>query len=127
MNNYLEKIRKKKALKLFNESKGDWKNIDLETREHPSWMTRCFRNNRYIVMINDNAITDKGTAIRAMIQKHDDTPISNHWSQMQQIKNDLFGTETTAVEYYPKESHLQNQHNIYWMWIFPEGVLPIPV
>jgi len=34
--------------------------------------------------------------------------------------------ETTAVEYYPAKSELVDEANIYWLWIFPEGVLPIP-
>ena len=32
--------------------------------------------------------------------------------------------ETTAVEYYPAQSELIDDHNIYWLWIFPNDVLP---
>ena len=91
----------------------------------PKGMTRAFRNTRYTIMVYDNSITTAGHAIKALIQKHDDTPILNHWSEMQKIKNEIFGKEVTAIEYYPAESNLINDHNIYWMWIFPEGVLPI--
>jgi hypothetical protein len=77
-------------------------------------------------MVYNNSLVSTGTAIRVMVQKHNDTPIVNHWSEMQKIKNEIFGEETTAIEYYPAKSQLIDDHNIYWFWIFPEGVLPIP-
>jgi hypothetical protein len=126
MSNSLRKRRNNAAKRLYKLPAGEFTEIDLTKREHPRWMTRAFYNNRYVVMINDKAETDKGTAIRAMVQRHDGTPIPNHWSEMQNIKNELFGHETLAIEYYPKVSQLTDEHNIYWMWIFPEGVIPIP-
>lgn len=120
------RLRAKKADKLYKLPAGKLEPVDLSTIEHPNWMTRAYINNRYVVMINDNTETDKSKAIRAMVQRHDDTPIPNHWSELQKIKNELFGEETTGIEYYPKESLLMNDHNIYWLWIFPEGILPIP-
>jgi hypothetical protein len=90
-------------------------------------MTRAFSNNHYVVMVNDNAQTTSGPAIRAMIQRHDDRPLPNHWADVQAIKNELFGDEATAVEYYPAESELIDDHNIYWIWVFPAGVLPFPL
>lgn len=102
--------------------------IDLETTPFvPQGMTRAFRNTRYIVMIYDRNRTTHGNAIRVMVQRHDDRPIPNHWSEMQSIKNEIFGAETVAVEYYPAESKLINTHNIYWLWIYPEEILPIPI
>lgn len=116
------------ATKLNKQKESELEEIDLLKSLHaPSWMTRAYRNNRYIVMINDHAKTDKGEAIRAMIQKVDDTPILGHWSEIQKIKNQIFGPETVAVEYYPSESKLVDDHNIYWIWIYPKGILPIPI
>lgn len=117
--------RRQAANRALLKSSPVFQEIDMEEREHPDWMTRAFSNNRYIVMIMDNAPTTHGPAIRAMVQKHDDTPILSHWSEMQNIKNKIFGTECVAVEYYPAESQLENSHNIYWMWVFPPGILPI--
>lgn len=93
----------------------------------PTGMTRAYRNNRYTVMIYDGSMTTAGPVTRALIQNHFDEPIKNHWSEIQRIKNEVFGPEVTAIEYYPAESQLINQHNIYWIWIFPQGVLPMPV
>jgi len=122
----LKRERKRQAQKLYKLPKGKLEPVDLSLKDHPEWMTRAFRNNRYTVMIDDNAKTDVGPAIRVMVQRHDNTPIPNHWSELQQIKNELFGAEAMGIEYYPKESELVDAHNIYWLWIFDEGDLPIP-
>lgn len=89
-------------------------------------MTRAFANNVYIVMINDQHVTTKGPATLAMIQRHDNKPLKNHWKTIQGIKNKIFGKETVGVEFYPKESQLIDEFNIYWLWIFDEELLPIP-
>jgi len=120
--------RRLAAKENFKKPVGLFQPIDLQAARYtPEWMTRAFKNNRYIVMINDKAKVTTGYAIRAMVQKHDDTPIVNHWSEMQKIKNELFGEKATAVEYYPSVDSLEDNHNIYWMWVFPEGVLPLPI
>jgi hypothetical protein len=119
--------RKKQAEQLFKQPAGRLEPCDLTKAQFiPKGMTRAFRNNRYVVMIFDNEMTTGGKAIRVMVQKHDDTPITFHWREMQNIKNEIFGPEETAVEYYPAQSNLLDDHNIYWMWVFPKGVLPIP-
>lgn len=118
--------RLKKAKELFKKPLSPFEQIDLSTVEYrPLWLTRAYNNTRYVVMIDDQCKTTHGPAIRAMVQRNDNTPIPNHWSEMQKIKNELFGPETTAIEYYPKESELVNNHNIYWMWVFPEGTIPL--
>lgn len=123
-----ERQRRIAAQKEFKKPVTKFERVDLSTAKFiPKGMTRAFKNTRYTVMVYDNSPTDKGAAIRAMVQKHDDTPILRHWSEMQKIKNEIFGEETTAVEYYPAISNLIDLHNIYWMWIFPEGVLPLPI
>lgn len=106
----------------------DFEKIDLSSVKFiPFGMTRAYRNTRFTVMVYDNSPVTTGTAIRIMVQKHDDTPIINHWKEMQGIKNKIFGEETTAIEYYPAESNLIDDHNIYWMWIFKNNELPLPI
>ncbi len=115
------------ANKEFKKPVTKFEQIDLSKSEFiPKGMTRAYRNTRFIVMVYDNSPVSTGTAIRVMVQKHNDTPIVNHWSEMQKIKNEIFGEETTAIEYYPANSQLIDDYNIYWFWIFPEGALPIP-
>jgi len=122
------KAEKAIAKKLFKKPPGKFEQINLAERPHPEWMTRAYSNNRYVVMINDNASMSNGvTAIKAMVQRHDDTPIPNHWREMQLIKNEIFGHETTAIEFYPATSKLVDVANIYWLWVFPENILPLPL
>ena len=125
MKSSLLKERLKVAARMKKNPETPFKQIDLTLQiGKPTWMTRAFSNNRYTVMVMDNAKTTSGTAIRAMVQTVDDKPITNHWREMQRIKGEIFGAETMAIEYYPPASELIDQHNIYWLWIFPEGVIP---
>lgn len=103
--------------------------IEVDPRKNgaPEWMSRLFRNNKYIVMIDDHAKTTKGSAIKAMIRQNDAEPIKNHWAEIQRIKNEIFGSDAIAVEYYPAEEDLADVANIYWIWLFPAGVLPEPI
>lgn len=120
------KQRRSLAAELMKKKPGPLTPCDLDTVANiPPGMTRAFRNNRYTVMIFDNTMTTKGPAIKVLIQQLDDRPITGHWREIQNIKNELFGPETVGVEYYPAESNLLDTHNIYWLWIFPPGVLPL--
>jgi len=123
-----KRTRLREARRLKKKGRGEWVEINLSESDVkvPDWMTRCYRNNYYTVMIEDDAPTTKGPAIKAMVQAHDDLAIPRHWREMQRIKNELFGEETTAIEYYPAQSDLVDDHNIYWLWVFSEGQLPIP-
>ena len=118
------KPQKKRAKELFKLPPGKFEQIDLSKRSHPGFINRAFMNNRYVVMITDNQKIGNHTAIRAMIQRHDDKPIPNHWREIQSIKNEIFGLEEVAVEFYPRQKTLIDDANIYWIWIFPKGVLP---
>jgi hypothetical protein len=106
---------------------GPLKEVDLTTvRNVPTGCLKAFQNNRYVVTLYNSPMTFELYAIRAMVQRHDDKPIPNHWREMQNIKNELFGTHITAIEYYPSEADLLDDHNIYWLFVFPGGGLPIP-
>lgn len=124
-----KRARKKAADKLMMLTPGKLEPVDMSKASHPEWMTRAFRNNRYCVMIADSCpMTIGPPAIKAMIQRHDDKPIPNHWSEIQKIKNELFGPDKIAIEYFPAQSRLVDVHNIYWIFIFdyqiPEPLNP---
>lgn len=114
----------KVAKRLLKLHPGKFEQIDLSKRPHPKFIGRAFINNRYVVMISDDQKIGNQTAVRAMIQRHDDKPISNHWKEIQSIKNEIFGLEEVAVEFYPRQKHVVDDANIYWIWIFKKGVLP---
>lgn len=120
------RAQRAQAKKLLKKQAGKLEPIDLAERNAPDWMTRAYRNNRYVVMIDDNARINGIAAIKAMVQRHDDKPIPGHWRQLQNIKNELFGAESTAIEFYPPESLLEDVANIYWLWVLPtEAVFSI--
>ena|SRR5579863_6522738 len=122
------KDRKSAAREVFKLSPGKLEQIDLSERSWiPTGMTRAYRNNRFTVMVYDNEKTTHGHAINVLIERHDALPIPGHWKEIQTIKNEIFGPETWAVEYYPPESELIDTKNIYWIWIYPPGVLPEPL
>jgi hypothetical protein len=113
------KAQKAQARKLLGRPAGKLEPIDLTSRDSPEWLTRAFSNNRYVVMINDEAQLMGAPAIKVMVQRHDDVPITGHWKELQNIKNELFGRESLAVECYPPESELVDVANIYWIWVIP--------
>lgn len=120
--------RRIEAQRLMNSPETKFEQLNLEGIDCvPDGMTRAYRNNRYTVMVYDGAKTTHGSATQILIQNHFDEPIKNHWSEIQRIKNEIFGSETIAIEYFPAESELINQHNIYWIFIYPDGVLPKPL
>ena len=120
------KPQRSAAKKLLGKPKGKLELVDLNQHKAPDWMTRAYRNNRYVVMIEDDvAMSNGSTTIKAMVQRHDDKPIPNHWREMQSIKNELFGHDAMGIEYYPPEQQLTDKANIYWLWIFPDGDLPV--
>lgn len=127
MSNLLKKARQQKAHNLLKKPESKFEPCDLNNASFiPKGMTKAFMNNRYVVMIYENVLTSHGFATRVMIQNHFNKPIENHWRVLQDIKNEIFGKETVAIEYFPAESQLEDNHNIYWLFIYPEGVLPIP-
>lgn len=121
-----QRIRKSVAKKSLAKPKGKFEELE-RTASQPDWMTRVFRNNHYTVMIDDNAILSNGQrAIKAMIQRHDDRPFTRHWREMQSIKNEIFGADKVGIEFYPPESELIDDYNIYWLWIIDEQPRYIP-
>lgn len=50
------------------------------------------------------------------IRRQDDSDIIT-WSELQEIKNALYGNESQALEVYPKESNLVNYANVRHIWI----------
>ena len=52
------------------------------------------------------------------------------WSEKQQIKNELFGENRTAVEVFPEEDRLVDTADVYHLWVFekhfrlPFGIHP---
>jgi hypothetical protein len=54
------------------------------------------------------------------IRRHDGK-MTNSWSELQRIKNELTHSERTAVQVYPKESQLVDEANMAHLWVYPEN------
>lgn len=118
--------RKRKFRQLSQKGRGEWNHVVYDADATiPPGMTYAIANNLYMVMIFENQKIGDYTATLAMIQQHDAKPIPNHWRELQRIKNEIFGKDVTAIEYYPAEPNLIDDHNIYWLWMFNDGVIPI--
>lgn len=119
-------LRKHTARKLAKMGWNDFRQVPREEWGHnaPPWMTRLFRNNLYIVMVNDNApMSDGTTRTLALLQRNDSRPVRK-WEELQKVKNAIFGKETWACEFYPPEDALINTHHCYWLYILEGDVTP---
>ncbi len=114
---------------LFQIKKGNMKyrqfekNFDIKEYPQLKHVTKCWiaenENNEYMVLLNK-----PGYEIEHLrITRTDNEPIRN-WSDMQQIKNDLLGKETIAIEIFPKDSDLIDYSNTYHLWTFPGLTVP---
>ena len=124
----MSRARKSVAKKQMKGKKQPFVEVDLAitTARIPDDMTRAFKNNYYVVMIYDDTEMSNGElAIKALIQRHDDRPLTNHWREIQAIKNEIFGKDVTAIEYYPSENELMDDFNIYWLWIIPNQPIAV--
>jgi hypothetical protein len=74
---------------------------------------RTFRNDLYEVYLHEYM---QGMA-HLSIKRFDREAIRD-WRHFQQIKNDICGPETEAVELYPAESRLADNANQYHLWVF---------
>ncbi len=75
-----------------------------------------FQNNKYIVQIFLNVKRGFRFYDKAMIRRSDAKPICS-WSDLYRIKNEIFGPEVEAVQFFPKVSQLIDDANLYWLWV----------
>ncbi len=62
--------------------------------------------------------TDWGQVIHLLVRRHDQLPIRS-WTALQEIKDDICGPESTAIEVFPARSDLVDQANLYHLWVLP--------
>ncbi|ULL14330.1 hypothetical protein DVH26_07640 [Paenibacillus sp. H1-7] len=84
-----------------------------------SWVDETYR---YAVM-SRTIQTEWGTVEHVCMRNLDNTDIP--WAEKQLIKNELFGTDRTAIEVFPTDAELVDEANMYHIWVLPKGfVLP---
>lgn len=77
---------------------------------------RVLHNNRYIVQCFVGKTILGMPAEKVMIRRSDSEPIYS-WSDLQRIKNEIFGEEAVGIQLFPKQSELVDDANLYWMWV----------
>ena len=75
-------------------------------------------NDAYTVIVERRG---DGSAEHLSIRRNDRGPVSD-WRDKQQIKNELAGPETEAIELYPAESRVVDTANQFHLWCMPPGV-----
>lgn len=85
--------------------------VDAENAE--TWM-----NDSYVATIHPAKAWTEGWPKMAQlsIRRIDRKPIHD-WRHLQQIKNDIFGHETEAVELYPKSARVVDTANSYHLFV----------
>ena len=124
------KSRKSIIKKMMKGEKGEIKELNLSEHQHPDWSDRGYANNHYTITVQSQAPMIVGStvsyAIKALVQRHDNKPLEKHRSELQYIKNEIWGKDAIGVEYYPDEHELINDQNVYWLWIVNQDIFPIP-
>jgi hypothetical protein len=85
----------------------------------PNCQRFCY-NNQFRVMFFHRQ-TEWGLVEHLMITQHNGNKINDHWATLQQIKNELMGSDRLAVEVYPPTTELTDDMNAYHLWVLPVG------
>ena len=102
----------------------DFKDVTRESYERQrllrpgaSWRPdRVWQNNKYIVQEVNGAERDNKFYKKILIRRSDSQPIYS-WQDLFRIKNEIYGDEVEAVQFFPKKSELTDDANLYWIWI----------
>ncbi|MGG5368386.1 DUF7694 domain-containing protein [Enterococcus sp. DIV0240a] len=82
-------------------------------------MDRGYTDGNFAVLVRTVETEKYGPVLHAAIRNVENTDIP--WCEKQRIKNELFGTEREAIEFFPRESELIDEANMYHLWVFPPG------
>lgn len=100
-------------------SEWEWRNYLVGHPMAVKGMTRCCLNNKYSVQFFLHK-SEWGEIEHLIIRRHDGKPIRS-WYDMQRIKDELVGSDRTAVEVYPAIQNLVDEANCYHLWVLPKG------
>lgn len=98
-----------------------WTNLKVGAPEVSPLGGRIWLNSRYQVEIRFAGIFPIYGEIYEMSIKRRDKEALYDWRDIQRIKNDLFGSNTTAVQLFPPERHLVDTANQYYFYVFADS------
>lgn len=100
---------------------GAWRFTNLPDGLPGSGWTREVRearaNNLYAVLVRPLIDEDGNRICHLAIRTA--SSLEPPWRDLQRIKNELFGVESTAVQVMPPQSELVDEADMYHMWILP--------
>ena len=104
---------------------GAWERVNKEERQRilgtrTGWVrdvSSAWRNRIFSVLIRDDSSGVKHMGVASL------SGIRPTWYEMQRIKDELFGTDSTAVEIYPPAKDAVDGSDMFHLWILP-GEIP---
>ncbi len=84
----------------------------------PEGEQAVFKNDIYTVIAR---VKDNGMIHLSFHNNDNSTEIP--WTHKQQIKNDICGRETEAIEIFPAMNRIVDAANQYHLWVYPEGYI----
>lgn len=81
-----------------------------------------WKNNKYIVQLTGEDLMHFGVWWRKVYVRRSDSKPIYSWSDIQRVKNELFGEHVTAIQFFPPQSELVDVANMYWIWIRSEDL-----
>lgn len=122
MNRELMRASKKLGAKMMKLPPGKFEEIPFsELLRFDGRMTRmpdrAWKNNHYVVQLYRCERSILGKLMdKVMIRRNDAEPIQE-WHCLQEIKNQICGDETMAVQVFPPKSQLVDVANMYWLFV----------
>lgn len=96
------------------------KELGMYTGKWLPQMDRCYESDDGYSVMSRKIRTEWGVVEHVTIQRlggFGDIP----WAVKQEIKEELFGNKTTAIEVFPCAKNLVDICDVYHLWILPEG------
>lgn len=124
MNRQMRRLSEKNGRSMQKKSWNLFKDITSEAHERHAILNpdstyeprRVWQNNQYIVQLHGFKMFSGKKWDRVMVRRSDSAPIYS-WSDLFKIKNEIFGEEIEAINFFPRVSELTDDANLYWFYI----------
>ena len=99
-----------------------WRAVRLSalTGPRPHGVTKAFTNDWFGVLVRPFEL-----GLHLLIRNRPNTPVRS-WTDLQRIKNELFGEDATAIEVFPPQAEVIDQANMTHLWVLtvPDAIAP---
>lgn len=84
-------------------------------------LKRVTMNDRYSVQFYEH-MTGWGLVTQMVIRRHDEGK-GVPWAHKQRIKDELVGSDRTAIEVFPSAEKLVDDANLFHLWVLPKDLI----